>query len=112
MTKIKGITVVLVDKVEVGTDSFGTTLHKDVDVEVDNVIVSPTSTDDVVNEMNLTGKRAIYTLAIPKGDYHEWANREVKFFDKRWRTIGMPLEGIEEMIPLDWNKKVTVEAYE
>jgi len=112
MTKIKGITVTLVDKVEVGKDPFGTVLHKDVDIDVANVLVSPTSTDDVVNEMNLTGKRAIYTLAIPKGDNHEWANREVKFFGKTWRTIGIPLEGIEEMIPLDWNKKVTVEAYE
>ncbi|WP_338808322.1 hypothetical protein DBT37_0006140 [Aerococcus mictus] len=41
----------------------------------------------------------------------QWQNQKVKFFGKTWRVIGMPLEGIESMIPLDWNKKVMVEAY-
>ena len=53
-----------------------------------------------------------YTLGIPKGDQNEWKDREVRFFGRKWRTIGFPLEGIEAMIPLDWNKKVMVEAYE
>ena len=61
--------------------------------------------------MNLTGKKAVYTLAIPKGDTHDWEDKEVKFFGKRWRTFGIPLEGIEQLIPLDWNKKVMVERY-
>ena len=31
---------------------------------------------------------------------------------KEWRVFGMELEGIEQLIPLDWNKKVYVERYE
>jgi len=51
-------------------------------------------------------------LAIPKGDTNDWENQEVRFFGERWRVIGMPLQGIDELIPLDWNKKVMVERYE
>jgi len=112
MTQIKGITVTLIDKVKTGIDGFGKLIYKDVSIEVDNVLVAPTSTDDVANQLNLTGKKAIYTLAIPKGDSHDWTNKEVQFFGERWRTVGIPLEGIDSMIPLDWNKKVTVEVYE
>ena len=55
---------------------------------------------------------ASYTLGIPKGDQNEWKDREVRFFGRKWRTLGIPLEGIEAMMPLEWNKKVMVEAYE
>lgn len=112
MGKIKGITIQLVDKVKVGVDPFGTSIYEDKPFDIDNVLISPVSSDDVVNQQNLTGKKAVYTLAIPKEDTHEWEDKEVLFFGKRWRTFGMPLEGIEELIPLDWNKKVMVERYE
>lgn len=111
MAKIKGITIVLVDKVKTGTDPFGNPIYEDQDIEVENVLVSPTSSDDIVNQMTLTGKKAVYTLGIPKGDTHDWEDKEVKFFGERWRTFGFPTEGIEDLIPLDWNKKVMVERY-
>ena len=111
MAKLKGITIILVDKFEIGKDPFNKPIYEDKDLEVENVLIQPTSTDDVVNQMNLTGKKAVYTLAIPKGDSHDWENKEVKFFGKRWRTVGFPTEGIEDLIPLDWNKKVMVERY-
>ncbi|MGH1775801.1 hypothetical protein ABE883_18080 [Enterococcus raffinosus] len=111
MAKLKGITIILVDKVENGKDPFGKPMYQDKDIEVENVLIQPTSSDDVVNQLNLTGKKAVYTLAIPKGDTHDWENKEVKFFGKRWRTVGFPTEGIEDLIPLDWNKKVMVERY-
>ncbi|MFR6673105.1 MAG: hypothetical protein ACLUSM_11340 [Enterococcus avium] len=111
MVKLKGITIILVDKVEIGRDPFDKPIYEDKDIEVENVLIQPTSTDDVVNQMNLTGKKAVYTLAIPKSDSYDWENKEVKFFGKRWRTVGFPTEGIEDLIPLDWNKKVMVERY-
>ena len=112
MARLKGITVTLINKVQTGTDPFDNPIYEDVEIEVDNVLVSPTSTDDIVNTMNLTGRKAVYTLAIPKGDTNDWENKEVRFFGERWRVIGMPLQGIDELIPLDWNKKVMVERYE
>lgn len=99
------------EKVKTGTDPFGKPIYEDKPVNVDNVLISPTSSDDIVNQLNLTGKKAVYTLAIPKGDTHEWEDKKVLFFGKRWRTFAIPLEGIENLIPLDWNKKVMVERY-
>lgn len=111
MAKIKGITVTLINKVEIGKDPFGSPIYEDAEVTVDNVLVSPTSSDDIVNQLNLTGKKAIYTLAIPKGDTNVWEDKEVRFFGERWRVFGFATQGIEELIPLDWNKKVMVERY-
>lgn len=112
MAKIRGIQITLIDKQVVSVDPFGTPVVKDVEILVDNVLVSPTSTDDVTNQLSLTGKKAVYTLAIPKGDLHDWENKEVIFFGQKWRTVGLATEGIESMIPLEWNKKVMVERYE
>ena len=109
---IKGITVTLINKKEVGKDPFGNPIYDDVEIEVDNVLVSPVSTEDIVHTLELTGKKAVYTLAIPKGDENDWEDAEVIFFNKKWRTFGFVTEGIEHLIPLDWNKKVMVERYE
>ncbi|MDT2677316.1 hypothetical protein P7D92_10160 [Enterococcus dongliensis] len=111
MGKIHGIPITLIDKQVVSTDPFGSPVVKDVEILVDNVIVAPATTDDVTNQMSLTGKVAVYTLAIPKGDTHDWEDKEVEFFGQRWRTFGFPTEGIEDLIPLSWNKKVMVERY-
>ena len=111
MARIKGITVTLINKAETGKDPFGKPIYGDVEVLVDNVLVSPTSSDDIVNQLNLTGKKAVYTLAIPKEDAHTWEDQEVRFFNDRWRVFGIPLQGIDHLIPLDWNKKVMVEQY-
>lgn len=111
MARIKGITVTLIGKIETGKDPFGKPIYEDAEIIVDNVLVSPTSTDDIVNRLNLTGKKAVYTLAIPKGDANTWEDNEVRFFNKRWRVFGMATQGIEDLIPLDWNKKVMVERY-
>ena len=112
MARIKGITVILISNKKVGKDPFDNPIFEDVEIEVDNVLVKPTSTEDIVNTKDLTGRTAVYTLAIPKGDTNTWENQEVRFFGERWRVFGIPLQGIEELIPLDWNKKVMVERYE
>lgn len=112
MARIKGITVILISKQQTGTDPFDNPIYEVVETAVDNVLVKPTTTDDVVNTKDLTGRTAVYTLAIPKGDTNNWENQEVRFFGERWRVFGIPLQGIENLIPLDWNKQVMVERYE
>ena len=112
MAKIKGMTITLIDTVEIGRDPFNKPIYEEKPIDVENVLVAPTSSDDVINELSLSGRKAIYTLAIPKGDTHDWEEKEVLFFDKRWRAFGIPLEGMDHLIPLDWNMKVMVERYE
>lgn len=111
MAMIKGMTVILMVKTKVGTDSFNCPIYEYHEEPVENVLVAPSSTDDIITTQNLTGKKAVYTLAIPKGDTHDWVDAKVKFFGQEWSTLGYPLEGMEENIPLDWNKKVMVKRY-
>lgn len=111
MTMIQGITVQLNECKKSGQDEFGHSTYADDWVEVENVLVAPASTTEILETMNLTGKKAVYNLAIPKGDSHVWQDHLVKFFDSTWRVIGFPQEGIEANIPLDWNQKWQVERY-
>lgn len=111
MAMIKGITVILVSKEEVGTDAFKRPIYRYIEKEIKNVLVAPATSDDIVATQDLTGKKAVYTLAIPKGDTHNWEDAVVRFWDQEWHTFGYPTEGIEENIPLDWNRKVMVERY-
>lgn len=112
MAKLKGITVTLINKRKIGKDAFNRPIEEDVEIPVENVLVAPASADDMSTSLNLTGRKAVYTLAIPKGDANNWDNAEVRFFGERWQVLGIPLEGIEHLIPLDWNKKVTVARFE
>ena len=112
MSRIKGITVTLYEVTQTGTDPAGVPIYSETPVSVDNVLVAPVGSSEVLDNLNLYGRKAVYTLGIPKGDSHEWENRKVSFFEQDWRVFGIPLEGIEENSPLEWNKKVTVEKYE
>lgn len=112
MGKIKGITVTLWEEQEVGRDPFGKPIKEEAPIPVRNVLVSPTSSTDVLNTQDLTGRTAVYTLAIPKGDTHNWENKKVSFFGQDWRSFGIPLQGMEHLVPLDWNMKVQVERFE
>lgn len=112
MGRIRGITIVLYEKTMTGTDPFGVPVYEEKAVEVENVLVAPASTVDAAENTNIDGRQATYTLGIPKGDTHNWESCRVRFFGRDWKTVGIPREGIEELIPLDWNKKVQVEAYE
>lgn len=112
MAKLKGITITLINKREIGRDAFNHPIEEEVEIPVENVLIAPASADDVSSSLNLSGRRAVYSLAIPKSDKNNWDNAEVRFFGERWQVLGIPLEGIEHLIPLDWNKKVTVARFE
>lgn len=110
---LKGVTIQLFVSGEI-TDPFGAPEITDGHwIEVENVLYGEPSTDDVTNTLNLYGKHVSYVLAIPKGDTHDWTDTLVRLPDGgTYRTIGYPIQGIDDLIPLDWNKKVKVERYE
>lgn len=110
---MKGISVILYDKVSAGVDEFNHEIFTETPVTIDNVLVAPVGDagEAVVSDLDLTGKRSLYMLGIPKGDTHVWDDRTVEFFGEKWRTVGFSKVGIEHLIPLQWNRKVTVERY-
>lgn len=108
---IKGITVILFDKVEIGKDNFDMPVYEERQIEVENVLVGQPMTDDIVNNESLYGKKTTYILGIPKGDTHDWEDKKISFFGQTFKSFGHVTQGIEENIPLKWNKKVSVERY-
>ena len=112
MGKIVGIDVTLHQRVIDDYNAFNEPVYKDSTVTVSNVLVAPTTSDDVIDQHSLEGRKEVYTLAIPKGDTHDWENQIVEFWGKKYKSFGMPMMGIVDNIPLAWNMKVTVERYE
>ena len=109
---MKGITVTLYTETETGRDGFNRPIYEISPIEVDNVLVAPASSTEVVESLDLTGKRVVYNLAIPKGDVHDWEDKRVDFFGEQWQVIAFTTDGIEALIPLSWNKKAQVARYE
>ena len=110
-----GITVTIEKKTQTGTDGFGRPVYSTTTENVNDVLVGEPSTDDITNNLALYGKKVVYTLAIPKGDTHDWEDTYVTLpapFAGRYRTIGKPTAGIDANIPLRWNKKVHLEELE
>lgn len=109
---IRGLDITLYAKKQAGVDAFGAPVWEETPETVHNVLVGQPSAEAVVNELQLCGRRIAYTLAIPKGDAHDWDNVTVEFFGQKFRTFGGVTQGIEAMVPLAWNKQVKVERYE
>lgn len=113
MAGINGITIKLwvSNPQESETDAFNRPHDSGEWVSVDDVLVAPLSDAEILDTVNLTGRKATYQLGIPKGDTHEWqSGGYVQFFGEYWRIVGHPTIGIDDMIPLRWNKKVKVES--
>jgi len=110
---VRGIAITIYERTVTGMDALNNPIYSESGETVENVLVAPMNTNEVLETYNLTGRKAVYQLAIPKSDDHEWsAGKRVSFFGNDWRIIDVPEEGIDNLIPLDWNKKVRVERYE
>lgn len=108
---LKGIDVILYIRTRTGENALQEPIYAETPVTVQNVLVGEPSAEDAAVELQLTGRRLAYTLAVPKGDTHEWEGCRVEFFGKMFRVCGVT-QGIDALIPLCWNKKVKVERYE
>lgn len=108
---IKGITVTLYEKTQSGEDAFKHPTYEETAVEVENVLAMPMSADDIVADLQLYGKKAVYELSIPKDDPHIWEDRTVEFFGQKWKTFGFCQQYITGNVPLDWDRKIKVERY-
>lgn len=113
MRLLKGMPIILHQKTETGRDAFNRPIYEETSETVENCLVAPLSEGDnsITTELNLNGKHGLYQIAIPKGDDHIWEDRTIEFWGHTWKVIGFPTEGMEDLIPLSWNKKVVVERY-
>ena len=108
---LKGMDITLYEKTQTGEDGFHDPVWEEHPVTVPNVLVGQPTAEEITTELQLTGQRIAYTLAIPKGDTHDWNEVRVEFWGQKFRSCGT-VQGMEDLIPLAWNKKVQVERYE
>lgn len=109
---MKGVTVTLKSKTQTGLDDFGQPTYTETDIAIADVLVGEPSTEDVQNALTAYGKQIAYTLAIPKGDSNNWYKAKVVLpapWNATFNVIGDATIGIEDNIPLRWNKKVHIE---
>ncbi|HHJ8372313.1 hypothetical protein [Streptococcus pyogenes] len=64
MGKLRGITITLIDKVTIDIDPFGNPIKKDKEISVDNVLVSPATSDDITSQLSLSGKKAVCSFFV------------------------------------------------
>lgn len=108
---MRGITVTLIEKREVGKDAFNKPICEDVYTDVENVLVAPNDNPGIPETNDLYKKRKSLILGIPKKDSHEWLDCEVIIKGERYKTKGYPAEGIEALVPTPWHRKVVVEKH-
>lgn len=108
---MKGMTIQLVVCTETEQDPFGAPVMTETLEDIEDVLVGQPSADDVNTSISLYGKKCEYVLGIPKGDEHDWTDAVVVIRGERYRTIGFPMRGVDENIPLRWNQNVRVSRY-
>ena len=108
---MKTVTVQLVEKTQTGTDPFGAPIVTEKYIDVPGCLVGQPSSDEINSTMQMYGKMIAYVVGVPKGDENEWTDTDVIIWGERYRTIGYPMSGIQENIPLRWGKNVKVERY-
>lgn len=108
---IQGMTVQLVIKTVTGADPFGHPIFYEQVVDIDDVLVGQPSADDITSSVELYGKKCEYTLGIPRGDAHDWTDTVVYIRGEKYITLGYPVRGIDENVPLRWNRNIKVARY-
>ncbi|MBP5298995.1 MAG: hypothetical protein J6Z09_07595 [Lachnospiraceae bacterium] len=108
---MKGTTVKVLQKTVTGQNATHEDIVTEKWIDVPDVLVGQPTTDDITSTLQLYGKRIEYVLGIPKGDTNDWTDTEVEIWGEKYKTIGYPMTGESENIPLRWGKNVKVERY-
>lgn len=108
---IQGITVTLLEQTQTGVDGFNHPVYTEIAKHVKDALVYPATSEDVISELNLSGKHLEYYLCVPKGDNHDWTDHNVQFFSQTWHVFSLPEEWIDVNNPSKWNRRYKCERY-
>lgn len=108
---MRGMTVLLWEKVLAGYDALNNPVYEERPVAVHDVLVGQPSTDEMTSSLSLYGKKLDYMLGLPKGDEHNWIDADIEFFGKSFHSFGDVIEGIEDNVPTRWHKQVRVQRH-
>lgn len=111
MTLIKGQSVILIVREQIGADELNVPIYRETEKLVENVLISPLTAEEKAEDLAYYKKVTAYELHIPKKNTDSWENTAVLFYGRRWETVGDVRVWMEENTPLEWNKKIRVAAY-
>lgn len=110
------IPVTLYEEVQTGVDALNHPTVEKYPVIVEGCLVAPIANDAPVTATQLETRHEAYTIAIPKGDAHNWIEKDVIFVLAgnmiRAKTYGSVRVGIEELVPTMWHGQINCERYE
>lgn len=98
-------------RTQVGVDELNRPIYKETWEEIAGCVVGSPSSEDIENEINLSGKRIAYEIFLPNKDTHTWTGASVKIKDKEYRVIGDVKESFVRFSHIPCNKLISVEAY-
>lgn len=62
---LHGVPVTLYERTQTGVDAFNAPVYTETPTTVENVLVTPTSAEAVISDLQLYGKRSVYELCLP-----------------------------------------------
>jgi hypothetical protein len=111
---LKGTDIYLVKETITGYDDFNQPIVSPEEIKIEDCLVGQPTTDDITTTTDLYGKKIAYVIGIPKScpyGAEYFTDAIIKFNGDTYKTIGKPLCGIPENIPLRWAFNVKVECY-
>ena len=105
-------TIQIKTRTQTGVDAFNRPTYTDAWEDVAGCVVGSPSSEDVENELNLSGKRIAYEIFLPNGDTHTWNGTSVMIGSREYRVIGDARESFVSFPHIPCNKLISVEAYE
>lgn len=112
MAGIHGVTVKLYNRRVVTYDALNAPVYELTCTEVENVLPGQPSSGEIVESVDLDGKRADLVLGIPKGDTNDWTDAVVEVWPgEYYETFGYPVTGVQDLIPLGWGANVKCARY-
>lgn len=109
---IVGETVKVSINKETGKDAFNAPIYEAEWISVDDVLVVPGSTKDVVDSNRQRGTRVVYTLHFPKTFTDSLKGSLVEVRGEQFHVIGDPKPYQMWNCPTKWNMPVEVENVE
>ena len=108
---IRGETVLVKHRLKSDTeDSQGNSApsHEKLGTAVEDVLVAPGATSDIVDSIRPDGKQIAFTLYLPKGYEHDLTSALIYVRGERFAVVGSPRPWCPDMTPGRWNLVVGV----
>ena len=82
--------------------------HEEYGTAIEDVLVAPGATSDIVDSIRPDGKQIAFTLYFPKSYEHDLTSALIYVRDEKFTVVGSPRPWCPDMTPGKWNLVVGV----